>query len=152
MVEPCGEGEFAVEQRAGVRVVGELGIQGFERNVGLGVTELFAQQVAGPVHRAHSTDPEQALDAVALAEYLRQILGLRPRGAGRRDVGHDGEIGADGLDGAGWRHGATHRLITTALRLSRAGPCKASSNRRCRASWALGRINAALSSSSERSW
>ena len=97
MGQAGGQGEFAVEQGVGVRVFGEIVAQGFQRHIGLGVAELFAQQVAGPIHRAHAADPEQALDLVAPTEHLRQLAG----GAGyplRGDLGcgrsgGQGEVG-----------------------------------------------------------
>ena len=140
MVQTAGEGILAVQQRVGVRVLGEGVVQRLDGNPGLGVAELLAQQVRGPVHRAHAADAEQAFDAVALAQQVRyraRRQGLLPG----RWIRLDGWFGG----GDGSVHEISCRIqrrMTTALMLSRAGPSSASSNSRSSASWVEGRLRA----------
>ena len=109
------------------------------------------QQIPRPVNGAHATGPEQTLEVVATGEYIRQRtdagLGRRQQRFGLVALG-EGEVGqvaglffADQqvIDG---RFEFTHWRITTAVRLSRAAPRRAPSNKRSSATCGALRLRA----------
>src|SRR5690606_12192285 len=140
----------AIEQGVGVRVLSEVVAQSLQRHIGFRIAELFAQQVACAIHRPHAADAEQTLDLVAATEHVRQLargttlyFAHRLPGGG----GGQGEVGE--VTGFG---DFAHRRITTALRLSRAGPSSARWNRRSTARCGEGRLRQAPSSSAGTPW
>src|SRR5690606_24650614 len=150
VIEPRGESVLAVEQGTGIRVFGEVVAEGLQCDEGFGVAELFTQQVAGAIDRPHAADAEQALDPVAAAQHLRQLARCLAR---RFAYGLPGRSGGQGEVGEITGFGDfAHRRITTALRLSRAGPSSTRWNRRSTARCGEGRLRQAPSSSADTPW
>gem|GEM_PF-5829270 len=123
MAEACRQCVLAVEQRAGVGVFGEILAERLQRHVRFRITKLFAQQIAGAIDRTHAADAEQTFDPVTAAEYFRQLADRRLRFHWHwcSRGGRQGKVG----EVAGLQLRCVHRRITTALRLSRAGPFNA---------------------------
>ena len=85
--------------------------------IGIGV--LFVQEIPRAVNDTHAASPKQAFKAITSCEYVRCFADATLAGChNRRRVGK-GEIRGMGTL-------FTHGRITTAVRLSRAGPRKTS--------------------------
>src|SRR5690606_8558769 len=94
MMQTDRHGEFTMQQRIAVGVLGELIAQGFQRHEGSGIPTLRAEHIAPSIDRAHAADAQLALDLGASTKHIEQRLERLARlRLARRSRFGKGEIG-----------------------------------------------------------